>query len=234
MLNLGVHGYGTDQQLRVIEEEGIKYHPDMVVLGFFVEDILRNGLAFRDYAKPMFVLREDALVLTNSPVPPPQAILAQAAGKRPWSYLAHFVRSRLAGEFAGNLDDVVDERGLFRLTRAILQRMQNVTTAGGARLLVVIIPSRRAMPRVEATLEQWAGEIGYAVVNVGPALAAAGKAYDRPVYRDFYHTTLGDLVMATAVSGALVERGWVPPPSDETVVQLQQRFREVIAQSPPS
>jgi len=234
VFNLGVHGYGTDQQLRVLEEEGIRYHPDVVVLGFFVEDILRNGLAFRDYAKPMFVLRDNALILTNSPVPPPQAILAEAGGQRPWSYLAHFLRHRFSGDHAATLDDVVEARDLFRLTRAILQKMQDVTTAGGAHLLVVIIPGRLQMPQVEAALKQWAGEIGYAVIDVGPGLAAAAQTFQRPVYRDFYHTTLGDLVMATAVARTLVERGWVPAPSEETMMHLRQRFREVIEQSPPS
>ena len=234
VLNLGVHGYGTDQQLRVLEEEGIKYHPDIVVLGFFVEDILRNGLAFRDYAKPMFVLHEGRLVLTNSPVPPPQEILAQATGKRPWSYLADFVRRGLAGGIAGRtLDDVVDERDLFSLTKAIMQKMQDVTTGSGARLLVVVIPSRRTMPRVEAALEQWAGDIGYAVINVGPALVAAGQAFGQPIYQGFYHTPLGDFVMAAAVSHALVERGWVAPPSDAALARQAQRLRALIT-PPPS
>lgn len=234
VLNLAVHGYGTDQQLRVLEEEGVKYHPDVVIVGFFVEDILRNGLAFRDYAKPMYVLRDHTLVLTNSPVPPPQEILAEAAGERPWSYLAHFVGNRLSGRRVANPDDVVDEHDLFPVTRAILLRMQDVTTALGAHLFVVIIPGRLAMPQVVSALQQWATEIGYAVIDVGPSLAKAGQTFQRPVYGDFYHTTLGDLVMASAVAGQLVARGWVPPPSDDAVARLQQRFRDTLAARPPS
>lgn len=229
VLNFGVHGFGTDQQLRVLEEEAITYRPDVVVLGFFVEDILRNGLAFRDYAKPMFVLRDGALVLTNSPVPAPDRILAESPSGRPWSFLAQFIRSRLAaGSARASLDDIVDEQGLLDLTRAILQRMQALTAANGAKLLVTIIPSRRAMPGVEAAIERWAGEIGYAVVNVGPDLDAIEQALGRPAYLNFYHSTLGDLAMAATVRQALVNERWVDPPSDRTLARFNQRVRQAV------
>jgi len=225
--NFGVHGFGTDQQLLVLEHDALAYHPDIVVLGFFVEDILRNGLSFRDYAKPMFVLKNGALVLTDSPVPPPERVLAEASGVRPWSDLLHFVRTRLTGAIDGaNLDDVVDDQGLSSLTHAILERMQRDVAAAGAKLLVVIIPSRRAMPRVEEALGAWAGEIGYTAVNVGPALDAAEKAYGKSMYTDFYHSALGDLVMSAEVRRTLVDRGWVAAPSPETLARFDARLRE--------
>src|SRR6516164_467780 len=56
IINFGVHGYGHDQMLLYLWEEGIKYHPDLVILGFLSMDMRRNMLSFRDYAKPRFVL----------------------------------------------------------------------------------------------------------------------------------------------------------------------------------
>ncbi len=50
-------------------EEGIKYTPDIVVLGFIQPDMSRNMLNFRDFAKPKFKLRNKELKLTASPVP---------------------------------------------------------------------------------------------------------------------------------------------------------------------
>jgi hypothetical protein len=47
VLNAGVSGYGTAEALAFLENEGYKYHPDVVVLGFFAndfEDNLRAGL----------------------------------------------------------------------------------------------------------------------------------------------------------------------------------------------
>lgn len=51
--------------------------PDIVILGFIYRDIFRNVLTFRDYAKPRFILKENNLVIDNSPVPAPFEILDQ-------------------------------------------------------------------------------------------------------------------------------------------------------------
>src|SRR5262245_29231431 len=76
VLNLGVHGYGLDQILLYLREEGVKYHPDRVILGYVDEDIYRDILAFRDYAKPRFRFAGGTtLVLNNVPVPPPEHFL---------------------------------------------------------------------------------------------------------------------------------------------------------------
>jgi lysophospholipase L1-like esterase len=46
VVNLGIGGYGTAQQLRYLEEEGLRYAPDLVVLAFFGgNDISNNARA---------------------------------------------------------------------------------------------------------------------------------------------------------------------------------------------
>ena len=39
IINMGVHGYGHDQMLILLKEEGIKYQPDIVILGFLALDM---------------------------------------------------------------------------------------------------------------------------------------------------------------------------------------------------
>jgi hypothetical protein len=219
VLNLGVRGYGTDQQLRVLEEEGMKYGPDIVVLGLFLEDVVRNALSFRDYAKPMFILRGGELVLTNSPVPPPEEILAQGQDETPKSYLLDFLRSRWTGDEAEVREEY--KRYVARLTRAIHERMTSVTTSAGVKLLVVIIPSPRPVGGdIEPSLERWGDEVGYAVINARPALSAAERIAGLPTLRGFYLSAFGDFVLATAVRQSLVDRGWVSPPSEKTLDEL--------------
>lgn len=75
VINMGVHGYGHDQILIYLKEEGIKYNPDIVMLGFISKDLRRNLLSFRDFAKPYFKLNNDKLELHNTPVPRPEKIL---------------------------------------------------------------------------------------------------------------------------------------------------------------
>jgi hypothetical protein len=75
VINMGVHGYGHDQMLILLKEEGVKYQPDIVILGFLTLDMSRNLLAFRDYAKPRFLWQGGELKLTGTPVPRPEEIL---------------------------------------------------------------------------------------------------------------------------------------------------------------
>jgi len=75
VINLGVHGYGHDQMLILFDEEGVKYQPDIVILGFLRLDMVRNLLEFRDFAKPRFVLERGVLKLRGTPVPSPEEVL---------------------------------------------------------------------------------------------------------------------------------------------------------------
>ena len=75
VINMGVHGYGHDQMLVLFKEEGVKYQPDIVILGFLPLDMVRNLLEFRDFAKPRFFLERNKLKLTGTPVPRPEEIL---------------------------------------------------------------------------------------------------------------------------------------------------------------
>ena len=75
VINMGVHGYGHDQMLILLREEGVRYEPDIVILGFLPLDMPRNLLGFRDFAKPRFILKGGELRLTGLPVPRPENIL---------------------------------------------------------------------------------------------------------------------------------------------------------------
>jgi lysophospholipase L1-like esterase len=43
VINLGVSGYGTLQELLMLQEEGLRYDPDVVVVAFFPDNDLRNN-----------------------------------------------------------------------------------------------------------------------------------------------------------------------------------------------
>lgn len=71
VINGSTMGYGTDQELLWLREEGLKYRPDLVVLGFFpindVDEISKSVMY--GYPKPFFTLDGERLVLNNVPVP---------------------------------------------------------------------------------------------------------------------------------------------------------------------
>ncbi len=47
VLNFGVNGYGTDQAYLRYLRDGAQYHPDIVLIGVMVENILRNVSVYR-------------------------------------------------------------------------------------------------------------------------------------------------------------------------------------------
>jgi len=71
VINGSVIGYGTDQELLWLTEEGLKYKPDLVVLAFYpwndYEEISQS-ISY-GYPKPFFGLEGDELVLGGVPVP---------------------------------------------------------------------------------------------------------------------------------------------------------------------
>lgn len=71
ILNGSVTGYGTDQELLWLAEEGLKYRPDVVVLGFFPTndlDEITNSVMY-GYPKPYFTQEGVRLQVHNVPVP---------------------------------------------------------------------------------------------------------------------------------------------------------------------
>ncbi|HTY17289.1 MAG TPA: GDSL-type esterase/lipase family protein [Myxococcota bacterium] len=70
VINAAVTGYGTDQELLYLVQEGAKYAPDVVLLCFGTEDIvnIHNAVQY-SYPKPYFLLEHGELSLHNVPVP---------------------------------------------------------------------------------------------------------------------------------------------------------------------
>lgn len=168
VLNLGVPGYGTDQQWLRLQRLGFQYAADVVVLGFFEDDMRRNGMSFRDYAKPYYELSRGQLVLRNIPVPSPEELLA-----RPPSGPACPLRLGCAAELiqdglafdAQILDAERTPAG--RVTVAILDAMSQAVLSRGMRFVLMTI-SRPVLPRpsrTEELLVRWAARTGTPVLN---------------------------------------------------------------------
>lgn len=89
VLNFGVAGYSTGQELLMLQQEVWNYHPDFVLLAFYpARDIANNvrelNNALDPERSPYFVYRDGALVLDDSfrslPALQPQQIALQNLG----------------------------------------------------------------------------------------------------------------------------------------------------------
>jgi hypothetical protein len=143
VINLGVHGYGHDQMLVYLREEGIRYRPDVVVLGFLTGDMERNVLAFRDYAKPRFELKDGALVLRHGRVPPP----AEMAAAEKWRSKLGDVLDMLWQRYRWKSGAISEETRV--LTLAILDEMKAVIERAGARPAFAYLPAYGEIDRTD-------------------------------------------------------------------------------------
>jgi len=69
VINTGVSGFGTTEELVLLENEGVKFHPDFVVLGFFGNDLDDNTRC------NIFGLKNGALVTNTTTYIPGVKIL---------------------------------------------------------------------------------------------------------------------------------------------------------------
>ncbi len=69
IINAGISGYSTVQQLLYFQNEGYKYEPDMVILLLFENDLVENTLeTIYWHNKPYAVLEKEKVVIENLPV----------------------------------------------------------------------------------------------------------------------------------------------------------------------
>lgn len=134
VLNFGVHGYGQDQMLLYLQEDAVRYHPDVVVLGYVDIDVERNILSFRDYAKPRYVVENGRLRLTNVPIPSQDAVIAA----EPYRSKLFDIVDILYGEFAWDMGPA--HRRAETVTRALLDEFRRVTESAGAELVIAYMP----------------------------------------------------------------------------------------------
>lgn len=114
VMNGGVPAYGLDQAFLRYQELGVRYHPDIVLIGFMSENINRGVNTFRPFyfpqsgmpfAKPRYAVRGGELVLLPNPVPSleaykellrsPETVLPRL-GEHDFYYQRNSGRSRLA------------------------------------------------------------------------------------------------------------------------------------------
>ena len=152
VINAGVSGYSTDQELLWYRNEGIKYDNDLVILVLAGNDVGDNDreIVSTIYYKPRFVLEKGQLVLKGYPIPKtsPQGRFVYSLSKR--SALAYFLVQRyfdllsLYSKIKVN-SDLANSPGSgisaksepFKLTTALMDEMRNIAASRKAKFMVV-------------------------------------------------------------------------------------------------
>ena len=147
VINAGVSGYSTDQELLWLRDEGMRYRPDLVLLVVSGNDDAMNHrrVAYFVYPKPIFVLAQDSeLELANVPVPRASLPRRLAYIGSRYSVLVNLAVGRVAGVLrssrASSSRAAVPDGGVgepFALTSALIDEIRDVAAAGDAELLIV-------------------------------------------------------------------------------------------------
>jgi hypothetical protein len=160
VLNAGVSGFGTAEQLIFLENEGIRYHPDVVVVGFFANDPDDN------VKSDLFRLKDGALVtnkfehlpgvkalqpLNNFPVTrwcsqhsQLYSLVLNAVWDTMKARLSRKAQAAVPTEFAIGQKNQDQKATAYQeqLTGALLRRMNQFCQTNGVQLWIVDIPSR--------------------------------------------------------------------------------------------
>lgn len=159
VINGGVSGFGTDNELLFYRHLGREFSPDLVMLTFVLNDVRENSYAFEKrykgrVAEPYFVLENGELQLRNYPATRRFAALRNYSAENIHSflYLWRFFQFRRLKEKAVN-----EENGMplqfeiylpdydreweeaWQLTKALILQIKNEAEADGAEFMLAII-----------------------------------------------------------------------------------------------
>lgn len=169
VLNFGVNGYGTDQALCVLREEGLGYAPDVVVYESYLgNDLVDIAHSVRHrWPKPWFSVDGGALVEH-----PPR--ISAGLWLRSRFYLGEAVASGLDHLGVGahvSREDVGDPEELYL---ALLTRMQELTAARGARFIAMLVHEPSLDMELYGRVRDRLAARGIEVLDLEPAFAADG------------------------------------------------------------
>jgi hypothetical protein len=188
VLNFGVSGYGTAQELIALETAALGYRPDLVLLQFTNgNDVQNNSRALEDEkGRPFFVMREGALRLDDSFAASPDferrtsPLLAALRKAADYSRVVQLVRearpSRLlarahAGTGAAGVEQGMEPYVLapprtaqweeaWRITEALIERTRALAERSGARFLLASVPYAIQVHPKRALREALQAELG--------------------------------------------------------------------------
>lgn len=228
ILNSGVNGYGTAQELLLLRDQGLALRPDVVVIAFYWNDVGNNFI--RSF--PRFELRDGDLVWPE-PMVVPASGATSSPKRRPWlrySYVYRFVSDRLKivgyrlkllfGIPIESRDFVLDyeREAAWRLTEVLIREIRDQAATVGARTVVVMIPDQVQIesdvtvlglePKeflVQPRLRQASERLGIPVIDLIPALRAEYESTRQKLYypKDRHMNARAHAVVARALQAEL-------------------------------
>lgn len=219
IINAGVPGYSTDQELLYFEHSGRRWDPDVVLLLFHPNDAVENELGAQSmHNKPGFELVDRSLTPIYQPVPAPSFGQTIARYIRTNTYLLWRVQNRLnqwlpsdvsiaRGRLAPDGPDVD-----YLLTMKLLLALDEQVQKAGSRLLVTSVPM---LGETNQVIERSVAKtLAYARVPYQPLSASFAERFDQLMFeRNGHWNAAGHAVAADTIGAFLREQGVFDPPA---------------------
>ena len=201
VMNFGVHGYGHDQMLLYLKESIGTYKPQIVTLGFVRWDKERNMRAFRDYAKPRFILTHTSpktLKLTHVPVPSPEELSRNYVRASRFGFLLSLVGSRI--ERRWNSAARTEEEN--ELTQELLTEFASIVRQHEAIPLFVYLPDKAELEnpkRSDLALFKTICQRASIICADTTPYFASRRDVSSLFHRGGHYTKAGNALVATAI-----------------------------------
>ena len=183
-------------------------------------DVASNvkGKEYIYYYKPVFVLREDELVLENRPVPRANPLLRFVASVSKRSYLLNQLNRVIGGRrgteratraslpSAVGPGEELPRTYAERVTWKLMERFIAAVKASGAKPVVVFVDG---MGKQDRRMARYLDNTGAVMVHIGDHMST--DDYDRYHLKDDFHwNPSGHAIVADVVLDALISSGFVP------------------------
>ena len=223
VINAGVGGYGTVQQLIYLREEGARFAPDLVVVSLFHNDLEDNCMSYYPGigSRPYAVAEADGVRIVE---PCDEERHLQFCAPLPFrgflsrnSYL-YFLFNDLFYRrfFADSLSEIqqadLDRFGpelRMRVLLGVFDHLREVVADAGARLAIVAIPRREHLQlgkSVYGEVARYCSEADIAYLDLSAALAASMAKGDEPYFvTDIHWTATGHSVAGRTIAGRVEE-----------------------------
>ena len=220
-VNTAVIGFSLHQELRTMQRDGVALAPDVVLLGFVMNDFYPTEDPFYNLDRFHQPARHDLRRRPYVPMPPPRSYFirwlrstlrqVKQARNRPTVSSTSPPLSWPPGSFEARSWPVMQEHFL---------NLKRVVNEHGCRLLVLVFPLATQVdgdsghPFPQSLQEDFFRSAGLEYVDLLDALQGKGKI----AFRDAMHLTgAGHQLVAESILQALKERGWLAGPGGRTV-----------------
>jgi len=229
VMNAGIGGWSTVQEYLYLRNEGIAFHPDLVLLMFFENDLIENCVPFYPSIgpRPYASLQNEQLEIIENPSPdewrkyvlPLPFALQLNRYSLAYNFFNYRVYQRLRASHLRQLEyeDVkkTDSYPKIEIEKMILRKMNNLLKEGNIPFAIGLIPTRndavKGMSETHGPLLSFCKESGIPCISLLDALKEEYDKGNKPYFEiDIHWNRVGHKV-ASEELGKFIDQILLPP-----------------------